>query len=188
MNSKSQLKADPTAAEIQEIERLTLGKIGTHTFGPNGEYTLENSFLSQSGEYIGDFDRAKWYVKNNLMVDEEYPHGVAAMSTSDSYGTATPTIEAMYGYTHRGGGLFKIGDRVFDASYLPVASDYPEDEWAKYTTEYANSLNHADDFDRDWLTEDGIASVIPFNRRGTTEIKTLQDAFMAAKNLSNYLG
>jgi len=32
--------------EIQEIERLTGGKIGTHTFGPNNEHTLENSFLS----------------------------------------------------------------------------------------------------------------------------------------------
>ena len=35
-----------TQEEIQEIERLTGGKIGTHTFGQNNEHTLENAFLS----------------------------------------------------------------------------------------------------------------------------------------------
>ena len=65
-----------TEKEIQEIERLTGGKIGTHTFGPNNEHVLENSFLSQSGTYIGSIEEARWYVKNKLMVDEMYPHGL----------------------------------------------------------------------------------------------------------------
>jgi hypothetical protein len=54
-----------TKEEIQEIERLTGGKIGTHTFGPNNEHTLENSFLSPDGTYIGSMDEARWYVKND---------------------------------------------------------------------------------------------------------------------------
>ena len=45
-----------TQEEIQEIERLTGGKIGTHTFGPNNQHTLENSFLSPDGIYIGSMD------------------------------------------------------------------------------------------------------------------------------------
>ena len=45
MKSKTE-KKEITQEEIQEIERLTGGKIGTHTFGPNNEHTLENSFLS----------------------------------------------------------------------------------------------------------------------------------------------
>ena len=36
-----------TKEEIQEIERLTGGMIGDHTFGPNNEHTLTNSFLSK---------------------------------------------------------------------------------------------------------------------------------------------
>ena len=108
-----------TQEEIQEIERLTGGKIGTHTFGPNNENTLENSFLSLDGKYIGNLDRAQWYVSNKMMVDEDYPHGVAAVITEDTYGTDSPVIEGMYGYTHRGGNMFKIGDRLFDEKYKP---------------------------------------------------------------------
>jgi hypothetical protein len=62
-----------TKEEIQEIERLTGGKIGSHTFGSNGEHTLENSFLSPDGTYIGGIEEARWYVKNQMMVDEEHP-------------------------------------------------------------------------------------------------------------------
>ena len=103
--------------KIKEIERLTGGKIGTHVFGANNEHTLENSFLSPNGEYIGSLEEAEWYVKNNMMVDENHPHGVAAVITPETYGTDNPIIEGMYGYTHRGGQMFKIGDRLFEESY-----------------------------------------------------------------------
>ena len=55
-----------TQEEIKEIERLTGGKIGTHTFGPNNEYTLENSLLAPDGTYVGDIDDARWYVENKM--------------------------------------------------------------------------------------------------------------------------
>ena len=38
-------KKEITQEEIQEIERLTGGMIGVHTFGPNNESTLTNSFF-----------------------------------------------------------------------------------------------------------------------------------------------
>ena len=81
MKSKTQKGKEITQVEIQEIERLTGGKIGTHTFGPNNESILENSFLSPDGIYIGSIDEARWYVKNKMIVDEKYPHGVAAVIT-----------------------------------------------------------------------------------------------------------
>jgi hypothetical protein len=73
MKSKPQKGKEITQEEIQEIERLTGGKIGTHTFGSKNENTLENSFLSPNGVYIGSIDEARWYVKNQMMVDENYP-------------------------------------------------------------------------------------------------------------------
>jgi hypothetical protein len=186
MKSKTE-KKEITQEEIQEIERLTGGKIGTHTFGPNNEHTLENSFLSLDGEYIGDFEQARWYVKQGLMVDEEYPHGVASVITKDTYGTDNPIIEGIYGYTHRGGQLFKIGDRLFDGKYKPTKDDYSEEEWSGYEINFNELYDSEDELGKRWMDADGISYVIPFKLRGKKNIETMEEAFEAAKNMSNYL-
>jgi len=176
-----------TKEEIQEIERLTGGKIGTHTFGPNNEHVLENSFLSPDGTLIGRIDDARWYVKNKLMVDEDYPHGVAAVITPETYGTENPVIEGMYGYTHRGGNMFRIGDRLFDEKYKPVKEDYDEEQWSKWEKQFNESYEKGDELDKKWMEDSGISYVIPFKLRGPKIIETMGEAFEAAKNMSNYL-
>ncbi len=175
-----------TQEEIQEIERLTGGKIGTHTFGPDN-FKLENSFLSPDGTFIGRIDDARWYIKNKLMVDEEHPHGVAAVITEETYGTDNPVIEGMYGYTHRGGNMFRIGDRLFDGDYEPVKEDYDEKQWNEWEEKFKESYEKGDGLDRKWMDEDGISYVIPFKLRGSKIIETMEEAFIAAKNMSNYL-
>jgi hypothetical protein len=176
-----------TQEEIQEIERLTGGKIGTHNFGPNNEFTLENSFLSLDGSYIGDIDEARWYVNNQMMVDEQHPHGVAAVITPETYGTDNPIIEGMYGYTHRGGQMFKIGDRLFDIKYKPKKEDYDEEQWNEWEKQFQESYENADELDKKWMEKDDISYVIPFKLRGSKLIETMEDAFVAAKNMSSYL-
>jgi hypothetical protein len=176
-----------TKEEIQEIERLTGGKIGSHTFGPNNEHTLEDSFLSLDGEYIGDFEHARWYVKNQMMVDEKHPHGVAAVITTETYGTDNPAIEGMYGYTHRGGSMFKIGDRLFDEKYKPIKEDYEEGQWNEWETEFNELYESEDELGKKWMDGDGISYIMPFNLRGPKLIETMEESFIAAKNMSNYL-
>ena len=184
---KQNTKKEITQEEIQEIEKLTGGKIGTHTFGPNNEHTLENSFLSLKGEYIGNFELAQWYVKQGLVVDEEDPCGVAAVITKDTYGTDSPVIEGMYGYTHRGGGFFKIGDRLFDEKYKPIKEDYSDEEWSEYESRFNELYDSEDELGKKWMDADGISYVIPFKLRGKKNIETTEEAFEAAKNMSNYL-
>jgi hypothetical protein len=184
---KNNKEKEITQEEINEIERLTGGKIGTHSFGPNNEYTLENSLLSPNGTYVGGIDEARWYVKNQMMIDEQYPHGVAAVITPETYGTDNPVIEGMVGYTHRGAQLFKIGDRLFDGKYKATKEDYPEDEWSQYENRFKELYEESDEIDRDWMDRDGISYVIPFKLRGSKMIETMEDAFVAAKNMSDYL-
>lgn len=184
---KDDKEKEITQEEINEIERLTGGKIGTHTFGPNNEHSLENSLLSPDGTYVGDFDRAKWYVKNQMMIDEQYPHGVAAVITTETYGTDNPVIEGMCGYTHRGAQLFRIGDRLFDGEYKPTKEDYPEDEWNKYEQRFKELYEEEDELGKRWMDANGISEVIPFKLRGSNMIETMEDAFEAAKNMSDYL-
>lgn len=176
-----------TKEEIQEIERLTGGKIGTHTFGPNGEYILENSLLSLDGTYVGSIDEARWYVKNKMMIDENHPHGVAAVIQEETYGTDNPVIEGMYGYTHRGGQLFRIGDRLFDSKYEPKKEDYLEEDWNRYESEFNEAYEKEDELGKKWMDTDGISYVIPFKFRGSKVIETMEEAFEAAKNISKYL-
>ena len=96
------------------------------------------------------------------------------------------TIEGYYGYTHRGGQMFKLGDRLFEEAYVPVEEDYEDCGWAGYELKYQEFLNKADGLDLKW--DNGIADVIPFNRRGKVTIKTWDQAKQAAINISKYLG
>jgi len=184
---KDNKEKEITQEEINEIERLTGGKIGTHIFGPNNEHSLENSLLSPDGTYVGSIKEARWYVSNQMMIDEQYPHGVAAVITPETYGTDNPVIEGMCGYTHRGAQLFRIGDRLFDGKYKPTKEDYPEDEWNLYEENFKKLYEEEDELGKKWMDADGLSYVIPFKLRGSKIIETMEDAFEAAKNMSDYL-
>lgn len=186
LNGKS---IDPKKLEL--IEMYTDGKVGSHKFGPNNEYTLENSFLGPNDEYIGDLSQGWWYFKNGMTVCPEYPIGVAIVWNTSKYDKTLKGdingVKGYYGYSHRGGCLFQIGDRLFDSNYKPKKEDYPEDEWNGYMKKFSETYRKSDEFDQDWLFSDGIMSVIPFKRRGEKIIQNLKDAQISALNMSKYL-
>ena len=189
--------------KIESINRWTWGKIGTHQ---SKEFTLSNSFLSQDGTYIGDVKEGWRYYTNNLIVCREYPNGVAIKlktyspdnklknEIKDPYVNyvaeqiENDNVVGYYGYTHRGGQTFKIGDRLFQEDYNPKQEDYTEKEWAKFEKKFLKSLANAeDDLDRKWMEKDGISHVIPFRLRGPKAIETWEEARQAAINMSKYL-
>lgn len=198
-------KQGPTFEEIAILEKATGGKIGTYEWwvvkGTNESFkttrkpshdtdiidhsTLFNSFMSQGGEYIGNLEKAKWYQKYRLKVYEPYPHGVA-----EAYNQAGE-LEGYCGYTHRGANIFRIGDRLFDKSYEPKQEDYPLEQWQGWEKEYSEGIAKAEEEGDTWWAEDirrdGVGRYIPFKLRGAKIIETLEEAALAAKNLSNYL-
>lgn len=190
------------------INKYTWGKIGTHHVGNNksDEFTLKDCFITQDGEFIGDVKDAWRYYKNNMIVCREYPHGVAIVlktyspdnklknSIKDPYENyvteqmENDNIVGYYGYTHRGGQTFKIGDRLFQENYKPQKEDYTEKEWTEFEKKFQKSLDDAeDDSHRDWMEEDGISYVVPFRLRGPKLIETWEEARQAAINMSKYL-
>jgi hypothetical protein len=169
------------------IEKYTGGKIGRHTFGDKNEYDLPNSFLTKDGEYIGDIERGWWYYKNNMMVCEDYPHGVATIIEYNDTYPDQEFIAGYHGYTHRGGQTFKIGDRLFDPSYKPKEEDYEEWEWSGWKQKYDKSYSEGDDFDKKWMGESGISYVIPYTKRGEKVIENWEEALQAAINMSKEL-
>jgi hypothetical protein len=196
---------DLTFEEIAVLEKQTGGKIGTHEWwvvkGSDGSFTsrtkpsheedilyhgvLENSFLTQYNEYIGDVERAKWYAKHRLKVYQSFPHGVA-----EAY-NETGELEGYCGYTHRGANIFRIGDRLFDQSYEPKEEDYTPEQWAEWVKEYNDGIAKAEAEGDTWWAEDiksdGIGRFIPYKLRGADVCKTFECCAQAAINLSNYL-
>jgi hypothetical protein len=180
------------------IAKFTGGKVGSHTFH-DGEHTLYNSFLTNNGDYIGNIETGWWFYENNLVVCEDYPSGVAIKLKDNNYFKKYDrTYHSLdlnldgdaigyYGYTHRGGSLFKIGDRLFEEDYTPIAEDYDKKEFDEYLNKFKKGLSNADEFDKKWIYGDGIKSVIPFNRRGKEVIKSWEQAKQAAINMSKYL-
>lgn len=91
-----------------------------------------------------------------------------------------------YGYTHRGICGFGIGDMLFDINNENTSIYYNN---FKYRLKYLYRLfiNLKDRFTFKYLIEDGIKDVIPFNKRGSKIIETLEEANKAAINFMKYL-
>lgn len=195
--------------KLAKICMYTGGTIKTHQWwevrGPNGVFKsnrkpniekdivyhgkLENSFM-YGDTYLGDIKTGWWYYKNRLMVCSSEPFGVAIKMKKrfwDGNGDPINDIEGIYGFSHRGGSIFKIGDRLFEADYVPHVKDYTKEQWEKWHKQYRKKLYNADTFDKKWLTEDGVRAFIPYNMRGSKTIETWNDAILAAKNLSQHL-
>ena len=198
-------KVDPIKKEL--IEKHTGGLIKTHKWWivkdeegnttkevkrkPKDEskivnsFELRNSFVTKKGAYINDVETAWWYYKNNLYVCEDYPSGVAEKIETDP--VLGKVIVGYYGYTHRGGSLFMIGDRLFEEDYMPDQRDYEPSEWREYMDKFKESYDAEDELGKNWMDKDGFGYVIPFNRRGHKDIETLKEAKQAAINVSKYL-
>jgi hypothetical protein len=200
-------KSNIDPVKIALIEKYTGGKVGKHEWwtvkGTNGNFNsnekptheediifhgvLENSFLTKDGKYVGDIETAWWYYKNQMRVCEEYPHGVGQIITKESYQTSNPIVEGYYGYTHRGGSSFKIGDRLFQEDYTPSEEDYPMWEWMGFESDFHKAYEKGDDLDKKWMDESGVGHVIPFKLRGPKVITRFDECREAAINMSKYL-
>ena len=167
------------------IDIHTGGMVNNHAFGntiqEKKEQQLPNSFLTKDGQYIGDIEIGWWYYKNNMKVCEKYPRGVA-----ECYDNKGNHI-GYHGYTHRGGQTFRIGDRLFDASYKPKEEDYQEWEWAGWKLKFDKSYEKGDALDKKWMDESGIGYVIPFKKRGKKLIENMEECLQAAINMSKDL-
>ena len=177
-------------AKVLRINQETGGKIKDHTLEhPLGDddtfsSTLHNSFVAPDGTYIGNIEIGWWYVKNGFKVCDDYPHGCAEVWEDGE-------LVGYYGYSHRGGTLFKVGDRLFDDRYEPAPDDYEPWQWDGWVMEYEEAIEKAKKEEGEWwysdIYHDGISRFIPFTMRGPKEIENLEEAKRAAINMSMYL-
>lgn len=170
----------------------------------NDDGILHDSFVAPDGTYLGDYGTGWWYVKNNMVLCFDHPHGVAIVLKNplseykhfEDYKKdgkiADSEIEGYYGYSHRGGCVFKIGDRLFDEKYEPVEKDFNDLEWQQFTEARLSSIKDLVEKHNykmeDALRQVPLSDVIPFRKRGFEVIENWEQAKQAAMNLSKYLG
>lgn len=162
-------------------------------------YTLENMFMFEN-EFIGDFRVGCWYYNNNLVVYPKYPSGVAIQLNKDYQeikdynpnNINAQDIKGYLGYSHRGSCIFEIGDKIFDENYEAKENDFTKEEWQEWKKEMLSDTKR--DLINGWakneleaLKNHPITDYIPFPKRGTITIKTIDDLVKSAKNTSKYL-
>ena len=146
---------------------------------------LPNSFTTVDGKYIGDIATGWWYYMSKMKVYQPHPHGVGEVFETTDDGNI---IIGYYGYTHRGGQLFKIGDKLFESDYIPTIKDFSSEDWKKYNRDRSNSekeqksLGYLENNEKIELSD-----VIPYTKRGSKVIKTLEEAVQAAINIREHL-
>lgn len=91
-----------------------------------------------------------------------------------------------YGYSHRGGAFFGIGDMLFDENKEKETLYYRNKSFRisfiKHLIKYINNP-----FDFEDLVANGIKSIVPFKCRGSKIIEDMQEAYIAASNFAKYL-
>lgn len=95
-------------------------------------------------------------------------------------------LHKYYGYSHRGGAFFGIGDMLFDEHKENKELYYKNKSFRisfiKYLIKYINSPYEFED-----LVSSGITSIVPFKSRGIKIIEDMQEAYQAASNFAKYL-
>ncbi len=190
---------------IELINKFTGGKIGNHYFdnGNGGQHHLVG-FLAPDGTYMGDVAQGWWYFKNKMIVNKDYPHGTAIVVKDDVHRFVTSAfkddedyefeesdlfdfeIEGIYGFSHRGGSIFRIGDKIFDEKWRPTDEDLKSMNFQKMIASFEKTNKGMNN--EGYSVKDKIVESISFKERGDKIIETLDDAKLAAKNLSKYLG
>lgn len=141
---------------------------------------------------FGTFKENGLYIETNMgsynildcsfLLDESMKY-----KNTNTYGVVySNKTKKYYGFTHRGIGIFGIGDMLFDINNENTSIYYNS---IKYRIKYLYSLIRAIrcKFMFKYLIEDGIKDVIPFNKRGSKVIETKEEAKQAAINFMKYI-
>jgi hypothetical protein len=169
---------------VHRVARETGGKLMVHP-----EFGVV--FTTKSGKFVGGVEDAAMYLKNRMCVDNQYPGRCAlvigtGVPVTTEYGYPNfHNLVGYYGYSHRGGATFKIGDTIFDPQWRPGNTldylDYWKSAWMDLSDEEVEKIQNEESF-AEWCVE-----FIPFNRRGSEVIEDWEGARKAAVNLSKYL-
>jgi len=166
----SRVKAEKYNLELLlKIAKQQNVELKTYDINDHGETTYYNY---TSGKTLCYVKKDIWLsigevfmcYKNNMIIED---HGLAQVYDDNKL------LIGYFGYSHRGGQTFKIGDKIFDP-------EWKMNEFHKDFKKYKKKLNKSKYSTR-------IEEVIPYKERGEKRIKTIEEAKKAAIKISKEL-
>jgi hypothetical protein len=172
-------KLMPDPDKVALIEKYTGGIIVERRVKEkelNDILLTKHNFLTKDKRMVGDIFTAWDYFKNQMVIVEENPKGVALV-----YKDRKPYEYIVLDDKEKIS--VKIGDRIFDENYMSSMANFKRDEWKKWYKKYIRDYYRADEKNKKRIKEEGIIKYIPYNMRGIKKIKTLEEAKITAINI-----
>ena len=173
--------ADPEKVSL--IEKYTGGIVKEKILVDNESksgYNLSHIFLTKSKKYVGDIFLGWYYFKNQLMILEDKPNGIAIKYKNRK-------IEGYLVMTEKINVMLRIGDRIFNEDYNPSKSEFSKKEWNKWRKKFYVVHSNALGWQKKELDRRGMFHFIPHNLRGFKKITTLDQAKESAIKIYNYI-
>ncbi|MGL4568664.1 MAG: hypothetical protein ACRCU6_09095 [Fusobacteriaceae bacterium] len=100
-----------------------------------------------------------------------------------NYGQVLKYEGGHYGFSHRAGQSFKIGDRLFDENWI-ITKDH--EDYGKYLKQAIDAKNEEPQLYQD-PAEEYVTEFVPFTERGNKVIETEEEELQSALNFGKYV-
>jgi hypothetical protein len=168
-------KKDITEFTAKGISRLD------SIFGKNS-YKTEGFTIYKRGKTNSETNNVYRLIDFPFILNPKYDF-IACKSNQVVY---SKKLHKYYGFSHRGGAFFGIGDMLFDENNENISLYYENKQFRKlYLKCLKRYINDAFDFEN--VINSGIKYIVPFKCRGKKIIEDMQEAYVAACNFAKYV-
>lgn len=150
-------------------------------FGKNS-YRMEGLSVFKRGKTTSENNNVYHILDFPFILNPKYEF----ISCKNSQVMYSKKVHKYYGFSHRGGAFFGIGDMLFDINNENIRLYYENKQFRK---EYIECLKKYinDGYDFEDVVNSGIKHIVPFKCRGRKIIEDMQEAYVAACNFAKYL-
>ena len=150
-------------------------------FGKNS-YKTEGLNISKRGKITSETNNVYYIIDYPFILNPKYKF----ISCKNNQVMYSKKLHKYYGFSHRGGAFFGIGDMLFDENNENVNLYYENKQFRKaYIKCLKRYINDAFDFEN--AINSGIKYIVPFKCRGKKLIEDMQEAYIAACNFAKYV-
>lgn len=95
---------------------------------------------------------------------------------------ALPDGKTFYGFSHRGGSLVSVGDKIFDENYV-----FNKEEAKPYLDKAKKAMQEDPSWYKGMTIDEVVMGFVPYRQRGKEIADTVEKALESAKNIGDSL-
>ena len=166
--------------DITEFTTKCISRLDS-IFGKNS-YKIDGLTICKRGKTNSETNNVYRLIDFPFILNPKYDF-ITCKSNQVMY---SKKLHKYYGFSHRGGAFFGIGDMLFDENNENINLYYENKQFRKaYVKCLKRYVNDAFDFEN--AINSGIKYIVPFKCRGKKIIEDMQEAYVAACNFAKYV-